>query len=371
MCSHELGAAWPTGHVLTYLGAEQISEFLGDEPPFRTAQLLHAVYRTQAKSFEEITTLPVHLRNHLASRVKFTSIGEPQTELSVDGTHKALFRTPDGAAFEAVQLPSERGSSTTVCLSSQAGCAMGCTFCSTGSVGFTRDLVAAEIVDQFLYFRRRSSRKRVPDRVVFMGMGEPLANLPNLYEAITTLLDPERVGLGARRITVSTIGLPAGIDRLARWGWKVGLAISLHAPDDAVRAQLVPLARSVPIADLMEASRTYQRLVGRRVSYEYTLIAGVNDSVRLAGRLAELVRGQRCHVNLIPFNPYPGTDYLGATRVALRAFRDKLRTAGIATTIRRTRGRDISGACGQLHAGVLDGSLGSARNWTTGASDNT
>ncbi len=340
--------------ALSALTPAQLAALLGDEPAFRTDQLLHAVYRTPARRFEDVTTLPLHLRGDLTTRIRFSSIAELQTEQSSDGVRKTLFRAAGGAAIEAVQLPSERGARTTVCVSSQAGCAMGCTFCATGAMGLTRNLAAAEMVDQFLHFRRRSDPPEAPDRVVFMGMGEPLANLTNLRVAIAALLDPQRCGLGARRLTVSTIGLPAGIERVARWGWQIGLAISLHAPDDALRQQLVPLARSVPISALMEASRAYQRLTGRRVSYEYTLLDGVNDSAPLARRLAALLRDQRCHVNLIPFNPYPGAAYRGAPVAGLRVFRDELRAAGVAATIRRTRGRDISGACGQLHAGALD-----------------
>ena len=186
-----------------------------------------------------------------------------------------------------------------------------------------------------------------------MGMGEPLANLRAVEAAVRILVDPTAVGLSARRVTVSTVGLPRGIWAMARWRLPVSLAISLHAPDDDVRTKLVPVARRFPLATLMEASRHYQQQARRRVTYEYTLLDGVNDGLTQAADLARLLRGQRCHVNLIPFNAYPGARYRPTPRPGIRAFRDALRQRGLRATVRRTRGRDISGACGQLHAGAL------------------
>ena len=341
--------------AISAYAAADLDALLTGEPAYRRRQLMQAVYRSPAPGFDQVSTLPKPLRDQLAAGVPYTSLSEPCTEQSLDGTRKTLFRAADGIAIEAVQMPSERGTATTVCLSSQAGCGMGCVFCATGALGLLRNLSAGEMVDQFLHFRRTSADRQAPDRVVFMGMGEPLANLPRVHEAVAILIDPARVGLGARHVTVSTIGLPVGIERLARWGWQIGLAISLHAPVDDLRIELVPLARQVSIADLMDASRAYQRLTGRRVTYEYLLLAGVTDSPSLAGELAGLLRGQRCHVNLIPFNPYPGARFAASSPVALRSFRDRLRRGGVPATIRRTRGRDISAACGQLHGGALAG----------------
>ena len=188
-----------------------------------------------------------------------------------------------------------------------------------------------------------------------MGMGEPLANLREVKSAVRLLVDPLAVGLSPRRVTVSTVGLPRGIHAMAGWGLPVSLAVSLHAPDDRVRAELVPVARRFPLDTLMDASRRYQQQARRRVTYEYTLLDGVNDSLAQAADLARLLRCQRCHLNLIPFNVYPGARFRPTPRAGIRAFRDALRARGLRATIRRTRGRDISGACGQLHAGALAG----------------
>ena len=351
---------------ITELSDRALAGLLEAQPAFRRVQIRHAVYRGVAQAFADVSTLPRELRTDLAARLRFSTLIERRTEVSQDGTRKILFHTGDGAALEAVQMPGERGPDTTACISSQAGCAMGCTFCATGAVGLARSLTAAEIVDQFLHLRRSSDPRHTPHRVVFMGMGEPLANLRQVRAAIEALVDPDRVGLGARRITVSTVGLPVGIEAMADWGWPLGLAISLHAPLDDLRAELVPPARRISIASLMAASLVYQERTGRRVTYEYTLLDGVNDDPALARRLAVLLRGQRCHVNLIPFNPYPGARFVAAPPPVLRAFRDVLRGAGVPATIRRTRGRDIAGACGQLQAGMLSAGASEPRGLAPG-----
>ena len=338
---------------ITVVSVQALRQALAAEPRYRTEQVQRAVYRESATSFEQILTLPAAVREALAERFTYEALKAVRCETSSDGTRKALFRTEDGAAVETVQMPTERSQATTICLSSQSGCGMGCTFCATGAMGLIRNLSASEIVDQFLHFRRRSNTRQAPDRAVFMGMGEPLANLRAVERAVRTLVNPATVGLGARRVTVSTVGLPRGIRAMAGWGVPVSLAISLHAPDDNVRAELVPVARRFPLDTLMDASRLYQQRARRRVTYEYTLLDGVNDGPALAVDLARLLRGQRCHVNLIPFNAYPGARYRPTPRDGIRAFRDALRERGLRATVRRTRGRDISGACGQLHAGAL------------------
>lgn len=347
--------ATPDRPPVSGVSSRALREALSGEPRYRVDQLSRAVFREAATGFEEILTLPAGLRASLAQRFNYEALEAVRSETSSDGTRKILFRTTDGAAVETVQMPTERPGATTICLSSQAGCGMGCTFCATGAMGLTRNLTASEIVDQFLHFRRRSNERQTPDRAVFMGMGEPLANLREVERAVRTLVNPTAVGLSPRRVTVSTVGLTRGIHAMAGWGLPVSLAISLHAPDDDVRAQLVPVARRFPLGSLMEASRRYQQQARRRVTYEYTLLDGVNDSLSQAADLARLLRGQRCHVNLIPFNAYPGARYRPTPRDGIRAFRDALRDRGLRATIRRTRGRDISGACGQLHAGALAG----------------
>lgn len=348
-------SAKPERQPVTAVSEQALREALTGQPSYRLEQVRRAVFREAATSFEQILTLPSGLRAALEERFRFEALEEVRCETSSDGTRKALFRTVDGAAVEAVQMPTERSKATTICLSSQSGCGLGCTFCATGAMGLTRNLTASEIVDQFLHFRRRSNARQTPDRAVFMGMGEPLANLREVETAVRILVDPAAVGLSARRVTVSTVGLTRGIQAMARWGLPVSLAISLHAPDDHLRTELVPVARRFPLDTLMEASRHYQRQARRRVTYEYTLLDGVNDGLAQAADLARLLRGQRCHVNLIPFNAYPGARYRPTTRDGIRAFRDVLRDRGLRATVRRTRGRDISGACGQLHAGALAG----------------
>ena len=343
----------PDRPPITSVSAQALRDSLSGEPRYRLDQLQRAIFRESAAGFEQILTLPAGLRAALVQKFRYEALETVRSETSSDGTRKTLFKTSDGAAVETVQMPTERSNATTICLSSQAGCGMGCTFCATGAMGLTRNLTASEIVDQFLHFRRRSDPRHTPDRAVFMGMGEPLANLRQVERAVRTLVDPKAVGLSPRRVTVSTVGLPRGIHAMSRWGLPVSLAISLHAPDDDIRAKLVPVARRSPLGTLMEASRQYQRQARRRVTYEYTLLEGVNDSRSQATDMARLLRGQRCHVNLIPFNAYPGARFRPTPRDGIRAFRDTLRDRGLRATIRRTRGRDISGACGQLHAGAL------------------
>ncbi len=332
------------------LSDKDLADVLTAEPSYRREQTRRGIYDGSARGFSDITSLPRPLRQLLDAELAYCSVQTQRVQVAADGTRKFLFRAADATVFETVQLPSDRGSATSICVSSQAGCAMGCTFCATGMLGLTRNLTAAEIVDQFLHVLRESRERAAPDRIIFMGMGEPLANLAQVRDAIEVLVDRDRVGLGARHITVSTVGLPAGIAEIARWPWQVGLAISLHAASDDVRATLVPLARHVDLQTLMEASVAYQRATKRRVSYEYTVLMGVNDSVGQARDLARLIAGQTCHVNLIPFNPYPGAPYEAPDRNTVREFRGALQRQGIAATIRRTRGREIAGACGQLQA---------------------
>ena len=328
----------------------ELAALLSGEPRYRRDQVRRGIYDGAARGFDQITPLPRRLRERLDMTLAFSSISPDRVRVAGDGTRAFLFRTADGTIFETVQLPSERGSATTVCVSSQAGCAMGCTFCATGTLGLTRNLGVGEIVDQFLHVRRESRADAAPDRIVFMGMGEPLANTANVHDAVEALVDPARGGLGARHVTVSTVGLPAGIAELTRWPWQIGLAISLHAASDDIRATLVPLAKHVDLATLMASSVAYQRATRRRVSYEYTMLRDVNDHVAQARDLARLIDGQICHVNLIPFNPYPGAAYEAPAAGTTRRFRDELRRHGVSATIRRTRGREIAGACGQLRA---------------------
>ena len=331
-----------------------------DERSYRARQVSDGLWRGHARTAAAIPTLPAALRDELDAAFRFDTIETTELVLGDAGlTEKALHRLADGALVESVLMhyPARPGSRErhTLCLSSQAGCAVGCPFCATGELGFTRDLDAAEIVDQARDAARRLAveGKRLTN-IVFMGMGEPLLNLDSVLAAIEALNDRRRFGLGARHITVSTSGVVPGIRRLTALGPQFTLAVSLHAARDALRDVLVPLNRRWPVAEVVDAARDHARTTGRRISYEYTMIGGVNDTDLDAGALADLLRGDHVHVNLIPMNQVAHTPWTGSPLPRLEAFAGILRDAGIATTIRFNRGTEIGAACGQLaaeHAG--------------------
>jgi 23S rRNA (adenine2503-C2)-methyltransferase len=335
---------------MPYLTApEALGELLAHEPPYRVDQLRKWLYETPVLDADQMTNLPLSLRAQLAPTLwPFTAEVEQRAD---DGaTRKWLFRTPDGASIESVLMGYPRR--TTLCISSQAGCAMGCTFCATGQFGFERHLEAGEIVAQVAYAMaalRVDPIAGSPDRVtniVFMGMGEPLANMARVEESLRRMI--EVMGIGARSITVSTVGVVPGIHRLAATPWQVNLAISLHAADDDLRSELVPLNRRYPIADLVEAARRYYDTKGRRVSIEWTLMEGRNDTADQARKLAAIARRLRAHVNVINLNPTPLTADRPADRSSVERFMDALVAAGANATLRDTRGQDIDAACGQL-----------------------
>jgi 23S rRNA (adenine2503-C2)-methyltransferase len=312
-------------------------------PPYRARQVSRWVHRRFARTFEEMTDLPLALRRALADR--YGPVRPDPVEVRVtDGgeTVKAAFP----GAYEAVAMRYRDGRRT-VCVSSQAGCGLGCTFCATGQMGLLRNLDAFEIVAQVLWAGSVFGAR--PTNVVFMGMGEPLANYDAVVEAIRSIHDD--VGISARRIVVSTVGLVPGIERLAREPLPVTLALSLHAPDDETRSRLVPLNRRWPVAECLRAARAFRAAHGRRVSIEYALIDGVNDRPWQAEALARLLRGTDMHVNLIPLNPTPGFGLPASRRVG--AFAAELRARGVNVTVRDTRGRDIDAACGQLAVRTL------------------
>jgi 23S rRNA (adenine2503-C2)-methyltransferase len=330
------------------------------QPAYRARQLADAVWGGNATSAADARTLPAALRDELDAAFRFDTVADSEIRLADGGlTEKALHRLADGALVESVLMHyPARGSQRerhTLCISSQAGCAVGCPFCATGELGFTRDLGTAEIVDQV---RRAARRLAVDDKrltnVVFMGMGEPLLNLDRVLEAVDALNDKRRFGLGARHITVSTSGVVPGIRRLTGLGPQFTLAVSLHAARDALRDVLVPLNRRWPVAEVVDAARDHARATGRRVSYETTMISGVNDTQLDAQAMADLLRGDHAHVNLIPMNPVAHTPWVASPDDVIERFAATLRHAGIATTIRRNRGQEIGAACGQLaaeHAG--------------------
>ena len=327
------------------------------EPGFRARQIAEALWKDGGVTDSAaILTLPTALRLALAGSFRLDTLADTEVRLADEGlTEKALHRLHDGALVESVLMhyPARRGSRErhTLCISSQAGCAVGCPFCATGELGFTRDLDTAEIVDQVRHAARRlASGGRRLTNIVFMGMGEPLLNLDRVLAAVEALNDRRRFGLGARHITVSTSGVVPGIRRLTALGPQFTLAVSLHAARDPLRDVLVPLNRRWPIAEVVAAARDHAAVTGRRISYEVTMISGVNDTPADAEAMAGLLRGDHAHVNLIPMNPVAHTPWQASPMPVIEAFAAALEAAGIATTIRRNRGQEVGAACGQLAA---------------------
>ncbi len=327
------------------------------QPSYRVRQIADAIWKDGGvTAAAEIRTLPASLRDALARDFRLDTVTETEIRSGDGGqTEKVLHRLHDGALIESVLMHyPARGASRerhTLCISSQAGCAVGCPFCATGELGFGRDLEVAEIVDQARFAQRRlAADGRRLTNIVFMGMGEPLLNLDRVLAAVEALNDPRRFGLGARHITVSTSGVVPGIRRLTALGPQFTLAISLHAARDALRDVLVPLNRRWPVAEVVAAARDHARATGRRISYEYTMIGGVNDTPAEAGALADLLRGDHAHVNLIPMNPVAHTPWQASPMATIEGFAGTLRHAGIGTTIRRNRGQEVGAACGQLAA---------------------
>lgn len=333
-----------------------------EAPRYRSDQVLRALYQGGSDSIDALIQLPVDLRERMkAAGLTLQHPAVLREVVSDDGdTTKALLSLPSGPTVETVlmQYPrSGRGPRSTVCVSTQAGCAMGCVFCATGQMGFEKNIPAEDIVAQVLYFQRLLAlRGEHVTNVVFMGMGEPLANYDETLGAVRQLTDPRAFDLAQRAITVSTVGIPRAIDRLATENIQVGLAISLHAPDDALRRRLVPTARPNSIAELLDSGRRYFRASGRRVSIEYALVGGVNDAPRHAQELGKLLRGSGMHVNLIPLNPTAGP-FVAPSRRGVREFRRILTEAGVNATVRIEKGSEIAAACGQLRTDV-DATIG-------------
>jgi 23S rRNA (adenine2503-C2)-methyltransferase len=342
------------------------------EKRFRAVQLYRWIHQRGVSDFDAMSDLAKSLRGKLAGLAFARALPVLSEHVSADGTVKWLFDVGGGNAVETVFIPeADRG---TLCVSSQAGCAVGCRFCSTGHQGFSRNLTTAEIVAQ-LWFAEHRLRKRLAlaegeraiDNVVMMGMGEPLQNYAALLPALRTMLDDNAYGLSRRRVTVSTSGVVPMIDRL-RDDCPVALAVSLHAPDDALRDSLVPLNRKYPINELLAACQRYLSAAPRDfITFEYCMLDGVNDTPEQAKALVQLVRGgpgrlaTPCKFNLIPFNPFPASGLLRSPRERVTAFAGILQAAGIVTTVRKTRGDDIDAACGQLAGEVQDRTQAGAR----------
>jgi len=322
-----------------------VAELLAGEPAYRVRQVWDGLHRRGVDP-GDMTELPAALRRRVAEALPPAL--ELATESVADGgdTLKWLWRLGDGALVETVLMAT--GSRATACVSSQAGCAMGCGFCATGQAGFERNLSEGEIVEQVVRARRAAGDRRLSN-VVFMGMGEPLANYDRVVAAVRRMTGD--LGLSARGITVSTVGVVPGIRRLAGEGLPVTLAVSLHAANDALRDELVPLNRRYPLDAVVAACAEHRAATGRRLSFEWALMDGVNDRPSDAAELAERARPLGAHVNLIPLNPTPGWPTRGTPAAGVRAFRDRLRTRGVNVTVRRTRGTSIDAACGQLRAG--------------------
>lgn len=322
---------------------------LDGEPRYRVDQVWDGLY-TQLADPGDITNLPIALRDRLDTELP-ASLDRTEESISDDGdTVKWLWTLRDGATVETVLM--HYPDRSTVCISTQAGCAMACSFCATGQAGFERHLSVGEVVEQVVVATRVARPRRLSN-VVFMGMGEPLLNFDNVVAAIRVLLDDLAYGLSRRRVTISTAGVVPMIDRL-REECPVALAVSLHAPDDALRDQLVPLNRRYPIAELLDACRRY--VAGdarRRVTFEYTLLAGINDHPAQARALAKLLARVPAKVNLIPYNPVAGLPYAVSPPATVALFRDEVLRHGLIATVRKTRGDGIDGACGQLAGRVL------------------
>ena len=320
---------------------------------FRAGQILTWLYTQYARSFEEMSNIPKMERALLSSVYFISTPNIISAETSKDGTRKFLFALEDAHTVESVLIPDE--DRQTLCISSQVGCRQACRFCLTGSRGFTRDLKAYEIVDQVLEISRilHHEKKRRITNIVLMGMGEPLANFDEVLNALQVIASDKGLGFATRRVTVSTSGLVPEIEKLGRSGVKVNIAISLNATTDEVRDRIMPVNRRYPLKELLAACRRYPLDPRRRITFEYVLLKGVNDTAEDARRLAKLLRGIKCKVNLIPFNPFPGSVFDRPDDTTVLHFQKILLDQHYITPVRESRGRDISAACGQLRERVV------------------
>ena len=320
------------------------------EKPFRAVQLYEWMHRKLARSYEEMSNIPETLKKKCEEHYSYTALKIVDVQESkIDGTKKYLFALADGNVVESVLMHYKHGNS--VCISSQVGCRMGCKFCASTLDGLKRNLMPSEMLDQ-VYAITRESGERVSN-VVVMGTGEPLDNYENLLRFITLLTDENGLHISQRNLTVSTCGIVPKMRKLAQEKLQITLALSLHAATDAVRRELMPVANTYSLAELMEVCTYYFEQTGRRITFEYSLVRHVNDADKDARQLAQLIRGMNCHVNLIPVNPIKERNYVQSDKQAVNDFRNKLIKSGITATIRREMGRDIDGACGQLRRRFL------------------
>lgn len=341
------------GLLIKDLLLEELQKYLEslNLPGYRAGQIFDWIYQKKITRWEEMTNLSQAIRQDLANReLELEAVTPVSNVTATDGTVKYLFELRDGERIESVYLP--EADRNTVCFSTQVGCGVGCVFCATGKNGLIRNLSPGEIIDQVVRIEVLSGSRIT--NLVAMGQGEPMANYEALLKAIHIINHPKGLGLGARRITISTCGIVPGILKLADEPLQVNLAISLHAADDVLREQLMPINKVYPLSRLMEVSRQYIEKTGRRITYEYTLIDQVNDRPRDVQNLVNLLSGMLCHVNLIPFNSIPGTRFQRSKPENIRKFADQLNRSGIETTIRKERGTSLTAACGQLQGKRLN-----------------
>jgi 23S rRNA (adenine2503-C2)-methyltransferase len=340
--------------ALTGQSPESLTAWLKDagEPPFRAAQILEWVWKKKVISYEAMSNLPAALRTRLAASFRLSSLEHSTTQGSADTTRKFLFRLHDGRYVESVLIPAnpalygEKSDRRTLCVSSQVGCAYGCKFCASGLAGFTRNLDASEIAGQVLAAEQLSGER--VDSLVFMGMGEPMANLDNLLLAIALITGEKTLHLGARHLTISTSGLVPQIKKLAEHPQQIRLAISLHGATDDVREQIMPINKKWPVAELFEALDYWNSKKNQKLTLEYILIQGVNDSLEQAAILAQKARKIAAKVNLIPYNTVEGLEWKRPPNNHCKAFQQILQTAGVTANLRLEKGHDIDAACGQL-----------------------
>ena len=327
------------------------------QPPMRQKQVRRWLLAGRASSFALMTDLPLGLRHLLDERFRLFSTRVDRAMVSNDGTEKLLVRLADGNLVECVLL--KEAERRTVCVSTQVGCGMGCVFCASGIGGVVRNLTATEILEQLLHARNRLPADERLSHVVVMGMGEPMANLDALLEALDVACSPDGLGISARHIHISTVGLPARMRRLADLGKQYHLAVSLHAPTDELRNEIVPTNDKVGLAAILDAADYFQATTGRQVTYEYVLLRGINDRPEDAEGLVRLLRGRQGHINLIPFNDVAGLPYARLSQDALGTFVEILRAARLSVTVRKRHGADIDAACGQLRREALADQQGS------------
>lgn len=334
-------------HLLD-LSPDDLKKWLGEngQPGFRAQQILHWVYQRRVSDFSQMSDLPKSLRELLDARFRIWAASEAAIQTSSDGTDKLLVRLPDGGEVECVLL--RDGSRRSICVSSQVGCAMGCVFCASGLDGVDRNLTAGEILEQMLRLQSRLLEDERLSHIVMMGMGEPLANLDRVLQALSIASNSDGLGISPRRITISTVGLPPAIDRLGNSGVPYNLAVSLHAPNDQLRNELVPVNNKIGVDAVLSAADRYFASNGRRLTFEYVLLGGVNDSSDEANQLVRLLRHRNVLLNVIPYNPVEGLPYRTPSKNRIAEFRNVLESGGVNVKFRQRKGGEIDAACGQL-----------------------